>query len=196
LARPGGNITGLSLQQTETIGKRVELLREIVPRLRTLAVLTNTGNPGSVPDIEELHAVTRSLSLQVSTLAIQRAEDIAPALETLKGGADALYVNAFPIALTNIIRINILALHARLPTIYVSKEYVQAGGLMSYGPNYSDLYRRAGEFIDKILRGTKPNDIPVEQATKFDLVINLTTAKALGLAVSPTLLTRADEVIE
>jgi putative tryptophan/tyrosine transport system substrate-binding protein len=196
LARPGGNITGLSLQQTETVGKRIELLREIVPRLRTLAMMTNASNPGSALEIEELQAAARSLNLKVVTLAVDRAEDIAPALETLKGGADALYVSPSPLALTNVMRINTLALNARLPTIFLGKEYVQAGGLMSYGPNYPHLFRRAAELIDKILRGTKPSDIPVEQPTKFDLVINLIAAQALGLDIPPTLLTRADEVIE
>jgi len=196
LAQPGGNITGLSLQQPDTAGKRVELLREIVPRLGALAIMTGVNNPGAVLEAEALHAAARALSLKVIPVAVQRAEDIAPAFETLKDRADALYVPASPLALTNIIRINTLALSARLPTIYVGKEYVQLGGLMSYGPNYPHLYRRAAEFVDKILRGTKPSDIPVEQPTKFDLVINLTTAKALGLTVPPALLARADEVIE
>jgi putative ABC transport system substrate-binding protein len=196
LAQPGGNVTGLSLQQTDTVGKRVELLREIVPKLSTLAIINSSGNPGAVLEIEALHAAAQALSLTVTPIVLQREEDIVPAFETLKGRADALYVAAFPLVLTNIIRINTLALIARLPTIYVGKEYVQAGGLMSYGPNYPHLYRRAAEFVDKILRGTKPSEIPVEQPTKFDLVINLTTAKALGLTVPPTLLARADEVIE
>ena len=125
-----------------------------------------------------------------------RFTDIGPAFEALNGRADALYVSGDPIMVTNRIRINTLVLGARLPTIYNSREFVEAGGLMSYGPNFPDLYRRAAEYVDKILRGAKPADMPVEQPTKFDLVINLTTAKALGLAIPESFLLRADEVIE
>jgi putative ABC transport system substrate-binding protein len=196
LGRPGGNATGLSLQQTDTAAKRLELLREVVPRLRTLAILANVGNPGTVPEIGEVLAAARTLGIEAATSELRRANDIVPAFEALAGRADALYISADPLVLTNATRINTLALGARLPTIYVSKEYVQAGGLLSYGPNYPDLYRRAAEHIDKILRGAKPADIPVEQPTKFDLVINLITAKALGIDVPPMLLARADEVIE
>ena len=141
-------------------------------------------------------ATARTLGLEVATLEIRRAEDIAPALEALKGRAEALYVGIDPLMNTNRIRIDTLALAARLPTMHGFREYVEAGGLMSYGPNFPDLFRRAAEYVDKILRGTKPADIPVEQPTKFDLVINLMTAKALGLDIPPTLLARADEVIE
>ena len=144
----------------------------------------------------EVQAAARTLGLEVATFEIRRAEDIAPAFETLKGRADALYVCADPLVNTNRIRINTLALGARLPTMYVVREYVEAGGLMSYGPNFPDLFRRAADYVDKILRGAKPADLPVEQPTKFDLVINLKTAKALGLDVSPSLPPRADEVIE
>ena len=129
-------------------------------------------------------------------MEIRRAEDIAPAFEALNGRADALYVVGNPNIFTNMIRINTLALAARLPTIYIAREYVQAGGLMSYGPSFTDSYRRAADYIDKILRGTKPADIPVEQPTRFDLVVNLTTAKAIGLTIPETFLVRADEVIE
>jgi ABC-type uncharacterized transport system substrate-binding protein len=196
LARPGGNVTGLSLQQTDTVGKRLELLREVVPGLGRLAFLTNIGNPGSTLESVELAAAARALSLEIIRLEIRGAEDIVPAFDALKGRADGLYVSADPVALTNVIQINILAATARLPTVYVGKEYVQGGGLMSYGPNYPALYRRTAELVDKILRGARPSDIPVEQPTKFDLVINLTTAKALGLTVPPSILARADEVIE
>jgi putative ABC transport system substrate-binding protein len=127
---------------------------------------------------------------------IRRAEDIAPAFETLKRRADALYVVADPLANTNRAQIHTLAMAARVPAIYNAREHVEAGGLISYGPNFQELYRRAAEYVDKILRGAKPSDLPVEQPTKFDLVINLTTAKALGLEIPPTLLARADEVIE
>ena len=196
LARPGGNVTGLSIQQTDVAAKRLELLREVVPGLGRLAILANVGSPSVVLDMREVEATASTLGLEVTTLEIRRGEDIAPAFEALKGRADALYVCIDPLVGTHRIRINTLALAARLPTMHATREAVEAGGLMSYGPNYTDLFRRAGELVDKILRGAKPADIPVEQPTKFDLVINLTTAKALGLDVSPTLLARADEVIE
>src|SRR5262245_40268463 len=196
LARPGGNVTGLSLQQVETVGKRLELLREVVPGLSRLAVLANGGNPTVVLDMGDAQATARTLDLEVITLEIRRGEDIAPAFEALKGRAEALYVVIDPLVGTHRIRINTLVLAARLPTMYTQREAVEAGGLMSYGPNFPDLFRRTADFVDKILRGAKPDDIPVEQPTKFDLVINITTAKALGLEIPPTLLARADEVIE
>src|SRR5262245_31021374 len=196
LARPGGNVTGLSNQSADTAGKQVELLRDIIPGLRRLAVLANVNNPVSEVEMGEVQAAAKALGLDVVTLEIRRAEDIAPAFETLKGRAQALYVAGDPLIITNRVRINTLALGARLPATYSQREYVEAGGLMSYGPNFPDLFRRAGDYVDKILRGTKPADIPIEQPTKFDLVINLTTAKTLGLDVPATLLARADEVIE
>jgi ABC-type uncharacterized transport system substrate-binding protein len=146
--------------------------------------------------MREAQAAARTLSLEVAPLEIRRAEEIATAFATLDAQADALYVVGDAVVNANRTRIITLALGARLATIYNSREYVKAGGLMSYGPNYPDLFRRAGDYVDKILRGAKPTDIPVEQPTKFDLIINLTTAKALGLTVPPTLLARADEVIE
>ena len=196
LARPGGNVTGLSSQFTDLAGKRLELLREMVPSLRRLAIMANAGYPAAVLEMAEVQATTRTLGLDVVTLELRRAEDIAPAFEALKGRAEALYVCAESLVTTNRVRINTLALAARLPVMHGVREYVEAGGLMSYGPNFPDLWRRAGDLVDKILRGAKPADIPVEQPTKFDLIINLTTAKALGLDVPPTLLARADEVIE
>jgi putative tryptophan/tyrosine transport system substrate-binding protein len=196
LARPGGNITGLSLQTTDLAGKRLELLREVVPGLRRLAILANIGNPGSVLEMGEVQATARTLGLDVATLEIRRAEDIAPAFEALKGRADALYVCGDSLLTTNRIRINTLALGARLPTMHANRQYVEAAGLMSYAPNFPDLFRRAADFVDKILRGTKPGGLPVEQPTKLDLIINLTTAKALGLAIPESFLLRADEVIE
>jgi putative ABC transport system substrate-binding protein len=196
LARPGGNVTGLSNQQNDLAGKRLELLREVVPGLRRLAILVNIGNPVTALEMEEVQAAARTLGLDATTLEIRRAEDIAPAFEAIKGRADALFVCSDPLTNTNRIRINTLALTARLPTTHGLREYVDAGGLMSYGPNFPDLYRRAADYVDKILRGTKPADIPVEQPTRFDLVVNLTTAKALGLTIPETFLVRADEVIE
>jgi putative tryptophan/tyrosine transport system substrate-binding protein len=196
LARPAGNVTGLSIQGTDLAAKRLELLREIVPGLRRLAIMADVGNPASVLEMGEIEAAAGTLGLGVARLEIRRTEDIASVFEAKKDRADALYVLPTSLALTNRIRINTLAVGARLPTMYGFREYVDAGGLMSYGPNFADLYRRAGEFVDKILRGTKPGDIPVEQPTKFDLVINLTTAKAIGLEVPDKLLALADEVIE
>ena len=196
LARPGGNVTGLSLQQTDLAGKRLELLREVVPGLGRVAIMGNVDNPYTVLELGEVQVAAGTLGLEVATLEIRRAQDIAPAFDALKSRADALYVCTDALANTNRIRINILAVGARLPTMHGSRDYVEAGGLLSYGPNFPDLFRRAADYVDKILRGAKPADLPVEQPTKFDLIINLTTAKALGLDVPSTLLARADEVIE
>ena len=196
LARPGGNVTGLSLPNIDSAHKRIELLREVLPGLRRLAILVNVGNPVHVLEIGEVHEAARTLGVEVATLEIQRTEDIAPAIEAGKARADALYVAGDPLLNANRARINILAAGVRLPTIYVQREFVDAGGLISFGPNYLDLFRRSAGYVDKILRGAKPADLPVEQPTKFDLVINLITARALGLEVPPTLLARADEVIE
>jgi putative ABC transport system substrate-binding protein len=196
LARPAGNVTGLSIQQTDVAAKRLELLREVVPGLRRLAVLAHVGGPAVVLDMREVQATARTLGLEVITSEIQRGEDIVPAFEALNGRADALYVCIDPLVIAHRIRINTLALAGRLPTMHGLREYVEAGGLMSYGPNVPDLFRRAADYVDKILRGTKPADIPVEQPIKFDLIINLTTAKALGLKIPESLLLRADEVIE
>jgi putative ABC transport system substrate-binding protein len=196
LARPGGNVTGLSLQTTDLVGKRLELLREVVPRLSRLAIMGNVSTPLAVLEMREVQATVRTLGLEVATSEIRRAEDIAPAFDVLKGSVDALYVVADPLVTTNRLRINILALGARLPTMHGQRDNVEAGGLASYGANFPDLHRRAADYVDKILRGNRPGDLPVEQPTKFDLVINLITAKALGIEVPPQLLARADEVIE
>jgi putative ABC transport system substrate-binding protein len=196
LARPGGNVTGLSLQAPDLGGKRLELLREVVPGMRRLAVVADVGYPASVQEMREVEAAARTLGFEIVKLEIRRVEDIAPVFEALKGGAQALYVCTGPLVDNNRIRINALANAARLPTMNILRESVEAGGLMSYGPNISDLFRRAADYVDKILRGAKPADIPVEQPTRFQLVINLKTAKALGLTVPDTLLARADEVIE
>ena len=196
LARPGGNVTGLANQISDTTGKKLEFLREVVPGLRRLAIMANVANPAAVLDMGEAQVTGRALGLEVTTSEIRRAEDISPAFDALKGRADALYLCPDPLMNTNRTQINIFAVRARLPTIYGVRDFVQAGGLMSYAPNLPNQFRRAADFVDKILRGAKPGDIPVEQPTKFELVINLTTAKALGLDVPPTLLARADEVIE
>ena len=196
LARPGGNATGLSNQSTDLAGKRIELLREAIPGLRRLAVMANPGGPAAALEMAEVQTAASMLGLEVVRLEIRRAEHIAPAFEGLRGRAEALNVVNDPLILGNRVLINTLALGAGLPTTHGFRAHVEAGGLMSYGPNFRDLSRRAAGYVDKILRGTKPADIPVEQPTKFDLVINLITAKALGLTIPPVLLARADEVIE
>ena len=196
LARPGGNVTGLSNLASDLAGKRLELLREVLPGFSRLASMVNADSPNAALEMGELNAAARVLGLEVIPLEIRRAEDIAPAFETLKGRAQALYVVGDPLMNTLRLRINSFALAARMPTMYAQREYVEAAGLMSFGTYYSDLNRRAADYVDKILRGAKPADLPVEQPTKFELVINLTTAKALGLELPPALLARADEVIE
>jgi putative ABC transport system substrate-binding protein len=196
LSRPGGNVTGLSLQQTDTSGKRVELLREAIGSLRLLAIMGNIGTPGVLLEMGEIERLASKLGIKVDMLRIQRFEDIAPAIESSKGRADALYIATDPLILGNRLLICTMAIGARLPTIFGGRDYVEVGGFMSYGPTWPDLFRRAAEIADKILRGAKPADIPVEQPTKFELIINLKTAKALGLAVPTALLARADEVIE
>ena len=173
-----------------------ELLREVVPGLRRLAILANISNPANVLEMSEGQAAARMLGLEVVNVEIRRADDIVPALEPLKGHAEALYVITDALVNTNRVRINALALDARLPTMHGEKGYVEFDGLMSYGPNFPDLYRRAAGYVDKILRGARSADLPVEQPTKFELVINLKTARALGIEIPPTLLARADEVIE
>jgi len=196
LAKPGGNVTGLSLQATDVAGKRIEILREVVPGLRRLAILTNVDNPASVLEMREVEAAAGTLGVAVSKLEIRQADDIAPVFEGLSAKTDALYVVIDGLVNANRTRIITHVLGVRLPSIFGTRDYVQAGGLMSYGPNFPDMFRRAAAVVDKILRGTRPANIPVEQPTKFDLVINLTTAKVLGLTVSPALLARTDEVIE
>jgi putative ABC transport system substrate-binding protein len=196
LARPGGNITGLSAQTPVLASKRVELLRDVIPGLRRLAIMGNVSNPANVLEMGEAQAAARKLGLEVTTSEIRRAEDITPAFEALRERADALYLCADPLMITNRTRINILAVGARLPTMHGLREYVEAGGLIFYGPSVPVQLRRVADIVDKILRGAKPADIPVEQPTKFDLVINLTTAKVLGLTIPQTLLATADELIE
>jgi putative tryptophan/tyrosine transport system substrate-binding protein len=196
LARPGGNVTGLSSQGTDYAGKQIELLREIVPSLHRLGVIANADSLGAMAEMRGFETTAKTLGFELSTFEIRGPEDIASAFETLKGRVDALDVVPDPLTMSNRIRFVTLALAARVPAIYGTQEYTDVGGLMSFGPNLPDLYRRAADFVDKILRGTKPADIPVEQPTKFDLVVNLTTAKALGLTIPQSLLTIANQVIE
>ena len=196
LAHPGGNVTGLSVQAADLAGKRLEILHEVVPNLHRIAVMFDANYRGSVVTVAEFQAAARTLGLEVAALEIRRAEDIAPAFETLKTEAHALYVVQDALTVVNRTRIITLGLSARVPTVFDEREWVQAGGLISYGAMYPAMFRRAAELVDKILRGAKPADLPVEQPTTFELVINLTTAKAFGLAIPGSLLARADEVIE
>jgi putative tryptophan/tyrosine transport system substrate-binding protein len=197
LARPGGNVTGLSSQARDLGAKRLEHLREILPDQRRLALLVNAEARAGMLEMAEVEAAARSMGIDdFLPVKIRRTEDIAAALGALKGRSDALYVVADPLANLNRKRISTFALVAHLATVYGQREYIEAGGLMSYGPDYLDLNRRAGDYVDKILRGAKPSDLPVEQPTKFDLALNLITAQALGIDVPATLLARADEVIE
>jgi putative ABC transport system substrate-binding protein len=196
LARPGGNATGLSLQAPDIAGKRLALLREVVPNLRRVAFMGNVDNPIVPPEMREVQAAASMFGLEVATFPVRRTQDIVPAFEELKHRTEAIYLANEGVVDANRLRINILALGARLPTMWSNQETAEAGGLMSYGPSFPDQWRRAGDFVDKILRGAKPADLPVEQPVKFDLVVNLVVAKALGIEISPTLLARADEVIE
>jgi putative ABC transport system substrate-binding protein len=196
LSRPGGNVTGLSNQQADLPGKKIELLREVVPGLRRLSILANVGNDIGALEMGEAQTAASKLGLEVITSGIRQAEDIAPAFVAFKGRADALYVAGDPLQFTYRLRINTLALGLRLPTMLARREDAEMAGLMCYGPNFLDLARRAAGYVDKILRGANPADLPVEQPTKFDLVINLTTATALGLTIPESFLLRADEIIE
>jgi putative ABC transport system substrate-binding protein len=196
LARPGGNITGLSVQLPDTAGKRVELLREVFPGLRRLAIFGNSANPVVALEVEAAQTAAQALRLDVVRSEFRRSEEISSAIEALGGRAEALYVCVDPLVIANRTRIYKLALAAGLPVVHSYRDDMEAGALISYVPDILDLYRRAAGLVDKILRGAKPADIPVEQPTKFELAVNLNTAKTLGLEISPSLLARADEVIE
>jgi putative tryptophan/tyrosine transport system substrate-binding protein len=196
LAHPGGNVTGTSLALSETAGKRLELLREVVPDLKRVAIFGNSGNPTVATERNAAVAAAHALGFETIISGVQTVEDIAPTIESLKGNADALYVCEDPFTIAHRAKINAAALAARLPTMRLFGFITEEGGLLSYGPDVFDLWRRPIELADKILRGTKPADIPVEQPTKFELVVNLKTAKALGLTVPETFLIRADKVIE
>jgi putative ABC transport system substrate-binding protein len=196
LGRPGGNVTGLSIQSTDLAPKRLELFREMVPSLTRLAIMANVNSPNTMLEVGEVQATARSLGLDATVVEVRRAEDIAPAFEAIKGRVDAVYIAPDPLVLSNRVRINALALGLRLPTMYAYRDYVETGGLMSYGPNLTILFRRTGDFVNGILHGAKPSELPIEQPTKFDLVVNLATAKALGLTIPESFVLRADEVIE
>jgi putative ABC transport system substrate-binding protein len=197
LARPGGNVTGLSNQSRDLAGKRLELLREVIPDLRSLAVLVNMANaPGGGAELAAVKAAARTLDLEIIALEVRQPADIEPVLKSLNGKAGAVYVVQDPLFVAKRDLISASTLSARLPTMNAAREFVEAGGLMSYGANFPDIFRRAADYVDKILRGAKPGELPIEQPTKFDLILNQTSAKALALRLSPTLIARADEVIE
>lgn len=197
LARPGGNVTGLSNEAADLAGKRLEILREVVRGLRRLAILANAEYPGRTSEIADIQQAAHTLGLGTAAFEVRPTEDIASVFDAMRAdGLEALYVVGDVVMNSYRDRISALAMNAHLPTIYVAPQYVEAGGLISYGANIPELFRRAAELVNKILRGAKPSDIPVEQPTKFDLAINLKTAKALGLAVPDTLLARAEEVFE
>ena len=196
LARPGGNITGLSVMGSDLANKVIDMLRDLLPNLGHLAVLSHIHNPVTMLQRDAFRAAAGRFGIDVATVEIRRAEDIAPGIEGLKGHAEAMFSTSDPLFNTNRIQINTSALRARLATIFLDRLYVESGGLMSYGPRWPSMWRRAAEFVDKILRGAKPADIPVEQPTTFELVINVKTAKALGLTLPRRLLARADELIE
>jgi len=196
LARPGGNVTGFSVESIDLAGKRIEILRELLPGFQRLAVIADIGYSASVLEKDQVESWARKFGIDADVLAIRSPEDIAPAFDALKSGTQALYVCAGSLVNAYHARINTLALGARLPTMQAAREFVGGGGLLSYGANYTDMFRRSAEYVDKILKGAKPADLPVEQPTKFELVFDLTTAKALKLAIPQSLLLRADEVIE
>jgi putative ABC transport system substrate-binding protein len=198
LARPGGNVTGLSSISPELSGKRLELLREVVPGLSRVAFLWNPDVRGALLDYKETEGAARSLRLQLQSVEVPRAEDLDRAFSAITNQrAQALVLPAGnPVAFANAGQIASFAQRNRLPSIYAQMEYVDAGGLMSYGPSTPEMYRRAAIYVDKILKGAKPADLPVEQPTRFELVINLKTAKALGITIPQSILARADKVIE
>ncbi len=196
LARPGGNTTGLSYMGTDLAAKRLELLRGIVTGVSRIAIMANRGAAGAMLEMHKTLATSGALGIEAIPLEIEAVDQIAPAIAMLKDRVDALYVCADPLINSNRTTIVASALSGRLPTVFGERENIDAGGLMSYGPNVSDMYRRAAEMVDKILRGTKPADIPIEQPTRFEFILNLKTAKVLGLEVPSHLQQLADEVVE
>jgi ABC-type uncharacterized transport system substrate-binding protein len=197
LARPGGNVTGLSAFVTELTAKRVEIMREIVPQLSRMALLDNMGNASVPPQWDEMKRAAHALAVQPQLYDIRKPEDIEPAFNAaIAARIDALSIGNDSVVIANRVRIAELAARHRLPAIYATREFVDAGGLLSYAPHYPDLYRRAATYVDKIFKGANPGVLPVEQPTKFEIVVNLKVARALGLTLPLTLLARADDVIE
>jgi ABC-type uncharacterized transport system substrate-binding protein len=196
LARPGGNITGLASLSPEVGGKRLELLKEVVPAASRVAILWNPTNSSNALQIKEISPAAKALSLRILSLEASKPDDFEPAFVVMiRERADALSVFADPFLSTHRVRLAQLAAKNRLPAMYGHSEYVEAGGLMSYAPSFSDMSRRAATFVDKILKGAKPADLPVEQPTKFEFIINLKTAKQIGLTIPPNVLVRADKVM-
>jgi putative tryptophan/tyrosine transport system substrate-binding protein len=193
---PGGNVTGLSFQTTDTAGKRVQYLRQVCPDLRLLAILHDTHDPGSSAELRATQTAASELKLEIKTVGIQRMEELSSAIDGLKGQVDGLFVATSPDLQTRREIIGASALGARLPTVHSFRPYVDAGGLMSYGADFLRLWQRAADMVDQVLRGTKPADIPSEQPTIFELVVNLKTAKALGLTIAQSFLIHADVIIE
>jgi putative tryptophan/tyrosine transport system substrate-binding protein len=197
LARPGGNVTGMSLMAPDLGGKRLELLKEALPRLSHVAIIWNAANPYSALVFDETRGAAKKLTVEIQSLEVQGPGDFGGALATTMGNhADALVIVEDPLTFNHLKKVAEFCADNRLPAIYGLREFADAGGLMTYGASQVDLFRRSVVFVDKILRGVKPSDLPVQQPSKFELVINLKTAKALGLDIPPTLLARADEVIE
>ena len=197
LARPGGNVTGVTSMGAGLTGKRFEILREVLPRMSRLAVLWHADNPGSVPLVRELETAARSSRIALQNLGVKSAEEFAGAFTAMtRERAEAVFVVAGPYFFSERRRLSELALKHRLPSMHGTSEYVDAGGLLSYAPSYSDLFRHAADYVDKILKGAKPGDLPIEQPTKFELIINLKTSKALGVKIPPAILFRAERVIE
>jgi len=197
LARPGGNITGLSMMAPELAGKRLELLKEAVPRVSRVAVLRNPTNPGAALSVSETEVAARALGVQLQLLEVRTSEELDGAFgAAARDRAGALIVLPDPMFLTHRARIADLAAKRRLPAMYYERDYVEAGGLMSYGPSLRDMYRRSAIYVDKILKGATPADLPVEQPTRFELVISLKSARGLGLTIPQSVLTRANQVIQ
>ena len=196
LAHPAGNITGVSIQQPDLVGKRLKLLRQALPQLHRLGILADAGYAEPMLEADRVKSMAQASGLEAARIGVWRAEDIAPAIESFTNKADALYVVSDALIAANRARIVTLALSGRLPTIMSYDDYVEAGGLMSYGPDFPDLFRKAAEMVDKILRGTKPGDIPVQQPSKFEFAINAKTAAALGLTIPQTFLATVDEVLK
>jgi len=197
LANPGGNLTGTSLMMTDTNAKGLQLLKEAVPGFSQVAILYDPATPSHVPGLAGLQGAGRDLGLQIAPIAVSEAAQFGKAFSGMRSvGAEAVVILATPLFNSNSKRLADLALEHKLPTLFARREQAERGGLISYGPDRGDLNRRAASYVDKILKGARPQDLPVQQPTKFELVINLNTAKALGLTIPPTLLARADEVIE
>ena len=197
LARPGGNITGLSIMAPELVGKRLELLKEVVPRVSRVAVLWNPANPLGAPQLREVEVAARAFGMRLQPLEARGPSEFDSAFAAMtRERAGALIVLGDVMFSFHRTRVAELAAKSRLPAVYTNRGHVEAGGLMSFGPSYADLNRRAASYVDKILKGAKPGDLPVEQPTKFELVINLRTAKALGLTIPNSLLLRASEIIQ